>query len=225
MWVTATARWPCTTSPATTTTYVATVTLPSGSVPTALAVDTVEWLRVRRGRRRTAGSSTSTPRPATPRPRAAARPRRRPSPLATIPWHWPSPVAPATSTSPTAGTGGGSLGGEPEHPRGREDHRHEPNPPTAPASAQSISLSPDGNEVLSVLSGLSFPGDVMATVNRASANTITSTVSLQTGTDAMGQLVSDGGPGLRLGHRRDERGRCDSEPESRRLRAGRRARI
>jgi len=56
---------------------------------------------------------------------------------------------------------------------------------------QSIGLSPDGSEVLAVLSGLSFPGDVMATVN-TSTNSITSTVSLETGTDAMGQLVSDG---------------------------------
>ena len=30
---------------------------------------------------------------------------------------------------------------------------------------QSIGLSPDGNEVLAVLNGLSFPGDVMATIN------------------------------------------------------------
>ena len=56
---------------------------------------------------------------------------------------------------------------------------------------QSIGLSPDGTEVLAVLNGLSFPGDVMATVN-TSTNTISSTVSLETGTDAMGQLVSDG---------------------------------
>jgi subtilase family serine protease len=57
--------------------------------------------------------------------------------------------------------------------------------------AQSIGLSPDGSEVLAVLSGLGFPGDVMATVN-TTTNTISSTVSLETGTDAMGQLVSDG---------------------------------
>ena len=59
---------------------------------------------------------------------------------------------------------------------------------------QSIGLSPDGTEVLAVLNGLSFPGDVMATVN-TSTNTISSTVSLETGTDAMGQLVSDGARG------------------------------
>ncbi len=59
---------------------------------------------------------------------------------------------------------------------------------------QSIGLSPDGTEVLAVLNGLSFPGDVMATIN-TSTNTISSTVSLETGTDAMGQLVSDGARG------------------------------
>ena len=56
---------------------------------------------------------------------------------------------------------------------------------------QSIGLSPDGNEVLAVLNGLSFPSDVMATIN-TSTESISSTVSLETGTDAMGQLVSDG---------------------------------
>ena len=56
---------------------------------------------------------------------------------------------------------------------------------------QTIGLSPDGTEILAVLSNLSFPGDVMATVN-TTANTISSTVALETGTDAMGQLVSDG---------------------------------
>ena len=55
---------------------------------------------------------------------------------------------------------------------------------------QSIGPSPDGNEVLAVLNGLNFPGDVMATIN-TSTNTISATVSLETGPDAMGQLVSD----------------------------------
>ena len=63
-------------------------------------------------------------------------------------------------------------------------------PPFGTGLAQSIGLSPDGSKVLAVLSNLSFPGDVMATVD-ASTNTISSTVSLQTKTDAMGQLVSD----------------------------------
>ena len=69
---------------------------------------------------------------------------------------------------------------------------------------QSIGLSPNGSQVLAVINGLSFPGDVMATIN-TSTETITPTVSLETGTDAMGQLVSDGTLRLRVGHRRDER--------------------
>ena len=59
------------------------------------------------------------------------------------------------------------------------------------AVVQSIGLSPDGKEVLAVLNGLSFPGDVLATIN-PSTQSITSTVSLETGADAMGQLASDG---------------------------------
>ena len=59
---------------------------------------------------------------------------------------------------------------------------------------QSIGLSPDGNEVLAVLNGLNFPGDVMATINTVHATRSASTVSLETGTDAMGQLVSDDQP-------------------------------
>ena len=64
-----------------------------------------------------------------------------------------------------------------------------------------------------------LPGDVMATIN-TSTNAITSTVNLETGSDTMGQLVSDGTLGLRLGHRRDQRRRRRSEPESRRLGPG-----
>ena len=56
---------------------------------------------------------------------------------------------------------------------------------------QSIGMSPDNHEVLAVLNGLSFPGDVMATIN-TSTQSIGSTVGLQNGSDNMGQLVSDG---------------------------------
>ncbi len=85
---------------------------------------------------------------------------------------------------------GRDLGGQPEQ---QDDLTTiaTTQPSNGTGLAQSIGLSPDGSEVLAVLSGLSFPGDVMATVN-VSTNTISSTVSLQTGTDAMGQLVSDG---------------------------------
>ena len=63
------------------------------------------------------------------------------------------------------------------------------------AVVQSIGLSPDGKEVLAVLHGLSFPGDVLATIN-TSTNSLAATANLQTNTvtggDTMGQLVSDG---------------------------------
>ena len=55
---------------------------------------------------------------------------------------------------------------------------------------QSIGLSPDGNEILAVLKGLIFPGDVLATIDPGT-QTITSTVNLETDGDSMGQLVSD----------------------------------
>ena len=55
---------------------------------------------------------------------------------------------------------------------------------------QSIGLSPDGKEVLAVLKDLSFPGDVLATIDPGT-QTITSTVNLETANDTMGQLVSD----------------------------------
>ncbi len=56
---------------------------------------------------------------------------------------------------------------------------------------QSVGLSPDGTKVLAIVTGLDFPGDVMATIN-PSTQAITATVALQDGTDSMGQLVSDG---------------------------------
>ena len=56
---------------------------------------------------------------------------------------------------------------------------------------QSIGMSPDNQEVLAVLVGLGFPGDVMATIN-TTTQAISSTVGLENGSDTMGQLVSDG---------------------------------
>ena len=56
---------------------------------------------------------------------------------------------------------------------------------------QSLGMSPNNTEVFAVLTGLGFPGDVMATIN-PSTQSISATVSLQNGADPMGQLVSDG---------------------------------
>ncbi len=57
--------------------------------------------------------------------------------------------------------------------------------------AQSVALSPGGAQVLAVLDGLSFPGDVLATIN-PTTQTIVATVNLETGGDTMGALASDG---------------------------------
>jgi DNA-binding beta-propeller fold protein YncE len=56
---------------------------------------------------------------------------------------------------------------------------------------QSVALSPSGSQVLAVLNGISFPGDVLATIDPGS-ETITATVYLESGTDTVGALVSDG---------------------------------
>ena len=76
------------------------------------------------------------------------------------------------------------------HARGHHD-LDDSQPHNGTGVVQSIGLSPDSNEVLAVLNGLGFPGDVMATID-TSTQSITSTVNLETGTDSMGQLVSDG---------------------------------
>ncbi len=147
----------------------------------------------------TTGSSTSTPRPAMPRRQADARPRRSPLAPAT-PGSSRRPRRPGLDSSAgdlyvaNAGGAGRDLRGRPEQPHGGQDHRdqfEQPRLTIGTGLVQSIGLSPDGKEVLAVLDGLSFPGDVMATIN-PSTQAITSTVSLETGTDAMGQLVGDG---------------------------------
>ena len=57
--------------------------------------------------------------------------------------------------------------------------------------AVSVALSPNGSQVLAVLDGLTFPGDVLATIN-PTTQTIISTVNLETSTDTMGGLAVDG---------------------------------
>ena len=97
----------------------------------------------------------------------------------------------ATSTWRTAEAGEGS-GCQLEHPRGDQATILTTQATGNPTGvAQSIGLSPDNNKVLAVLNGFDFPGDVLATIDSVD-EAITSTVSLETGTDTMGQLVSDG---------------------------------
>ena len=174
---------------ATTATYVTTVTLASGSVPAALALDTTNGFvyvadaannRIEYFNAATCNAhdhdgmlEPTGDRPRWQRSGGLGRRRTCGRPLRRKCWKR-----------------GRDLGGEPEHPHGGHDHSDEPDL-NGTGVVQSIGLSPDGNEVLAVLNGLSFPGDVMATIN-TSTESISSTVSLETGTDAMGQLVSDG---------------------------------
>jgi Pro-kumamolisin, activation domain/MBG domain (YGX type) len=170
--------------------YVTTVTLPASSVPTALAVDSGSGgsvyvadganARVAYFAATTCNASTITGCSATPSTVSVGN----------------DPVALTISSTSgdlyvaNAGTGGGiSVVGLSSKSIVKTIDTTQPSNGTG--LAQSIGLSPDGSEVLAVLSNLDFPGDVMATVN-TSTNKITSTISLQTGTDALGQLVSDG---------------------------------
>jgi hypothetical protein len=174
---------------ATTTTYVTSVTLPTSTAPTALAVDTTNgFVYVADGaNKRIEYFNAATCNAATTTSCAAALG------TATV---GNDPVALTVSSSAgdlyvaNAGTGGGisvvSLG-----THAVVTTIATTQPPVGTGLVQSIGLSPDTNEIVAVLTGLSFPGDVMATIN-TSTNTISSTVALETGTDSVGQLVSDG---------------------------------
>ena len=168
--------------------WVTTVNLPSGSAPTALAVDTTNGYvyvadgtnnRIEYFNATTCNASTTSG-----------------CSLKGAVSVGNDPVALAVTKGPgdlyvaNAGSGGGisvvSL----------STHGVLTTIPTSQAHngtgvVQSIGLSPDNNEVLAVLNGLRFPGDVLATIN-TTTNTITATVNLGTGADTMGQLVSDG---------------------------------
>ncbi len=169
--------------------YVTTVTLPSLSHPTAVAVDATNGFvyvadgnnnRIEYFNASTCNATTQTSCGATPTTVSVGA----------------DPVALAVASAAgdlyvaNAGSGGGitvvSL----------TTHSVVKTIPTSqPANGtglvQSVAMSPDNHEVLAVLTGLGFPGDVMATIN-TSTQSISATVGLQDGADAMGQLVSDG---------------------------------
>ncbi len=170
--------------------FVATVTLPSSSVPSAVAVDTsangfvfiadgangrIEYFTAS-----TCNATTTTGCTATPAATAVGN-----DPVALVVASGAGDLYVAN-----AGTGGGisvvslSSGAVVKTIATSQ-------PSNGTGLVQSIGMSPDNSEVLAVLNGLSFPGDVMATIS-TSSEAITSTVALETGTDAMGQLVSDG---------------------------------
>jgi DNA-binding beta-propeller fold protein YncE len=171
--------------------WVATVNLASGSVPTALAVDpTNGFVYVADGANNRIEYFDATICNATAPPSGCLAP-----PTTVTVGH--DPVAMAVASTP------GNLyvanAGSSQPPRrggisvvSLSTHAVVATiPPLNGTGVQSIGLSPDGNEVLAVLSGLSFPGDGLATIN-TTMNAITATVNLGTGTDSMGQLVSDG---------------------------------
>ncbi len=174
---------------ATTNAYVTTVNLPSLSVPTALAVDsTNDFVYVADGTNNrieyfnagTCNAGTQTGCLTTPTSVSVGN----------------DPIALALASSAgdlyvaNAGSGGGiSVVSLSTHAVVNTISTSQPANGTG--VVQSIGMSPDNNEVLAVLKGLGFPGDVLATIN-PTTQSITSTVNLETGSDSMGQLVSDG---------------------------------
>ena len=149
---------------ATTNTFVTTVTLPRSVGADGAGRRQHQRLRVRRRRRQQQGRVLQRRDVQRHHDQRDARPRRSPSPSATIPSPWPSPNVAGDLYVANAGGGGGisvvSLSSQTvvndhfDHPA-RQRHRR----------GQSIGLSPDGNEVLAVLNGFAFPGDVMATID------------------------------------------------------------
>ncbi len=167
--------------------YITTVTLPSSSDPTALAVDPTSGFvyvadgsngRIEYFNANTCNATTTTTCGNTPATVAVGN----------------DPVALAVASSDlyvaNAGSGGGiSVVSLATHAVVTTIPTSQP--PFGTGLVQSIGMSPNNQEVLAVLNGLSFPGDVMATIN-TSTQSISATVNLQTGSNAMGQLVSDG---------------------------------
>ena len=169
--------------------YVTTVTLPSLSHPTALAVDATNGFvyvadgsnnRIEYFDASTCNATTQTGCGATPTTVSVGN----------------TPVALTVASSAgdlyvaNAGSGGGiSVVSLSTHAVVKTISTNEGM--NGIGKVQSIGMSPDNQEVLAVLVGLGFPGDVMATIN-TSIQAISSTVGLENGSDNMGQLVSDG---------------------------------
>jgi hypothetical protein len=177
---------------ASTNAYVTTVVLPTQSVPTALAVDSTNGVvYIADGPNNRLDYFSATTCNATTTSGCSA------TPSTVSVGHDPIALALASGTGDlyvaNSGAGGGisviSLSTQSVLTTISTSQ-----PSNGTGVVQSIGLSPDGSEVLAVLNGLSFPGDVMATIDTAT-QAITSTISLETGTDSMGQLVSDGARG------------------------------
>jgi subtilase family serine protease len=172
--------------------YVASVSLPQPSFATAIAVDPAKGFvyvtdsgnaRVDYFSAKTCNASTTTGCPATP---------------ATIPLDSNNPASLAVDDAAgalyvgNAGNGGGvtviSLSAKTVITTVSTAYAYAAN---GSALVQSVALSPSGNQVLAVLNGINFPGDLLATIDPGSES-ITATTSLESGTDTVGSLVTDG---------------------------------
>jgi subtilase family serine protease len=174
-----------------TNTYEATVTLLSGTVPTAVAVDATNgYLYVADGSNTrveyfddaTCNATTTSGCSGTP---GSVSVGTDPDALAV------DESAGGLYVANGGGTGGISVVSLATHAVTTTISTTDPAGSDGTGVVSSIGLSPDGDQVLAILHDLSFPGDVMATIN-TSTNTIAATANLQTETDTMGQLVSDG---------------------------------
>jgi DNA-binding beta-propeller fold protein YncE len=177
-------------------TWMATVRLPSGSAPTALAVDpTNGYVYVADGTNNKVDYFNATTCSASVTSGCSSTPStvsvgNDPVALAVAPGAGDLYVA-------NAGSGGG-ISVIRLSTRAVLTTIPTSQPNNGTGVVQSIGLSPDGTKVLAVLNGLDFPPDVdvLATIN-TTTQSITSTVNLEsgnlaTGSDSMGQLVSDG---------------------------------
>ncbi len=174
--------------------YVATVTLPSPSSPTALAVDAANgWVyvgdagtanRVDYFNATTCDATVTTGCSTTPATVSVGQ-----DPVSLV-----VDDASGSLYVANAGAGGGisvvSLG---THALTTTISTGQPSVTGIDGTGlvQSVGLSPGGTQILAVLDGLGFPGDVLATVD-PTTQAIVSTVNLETGADTMGALASDG---------------------------------
>ncbi|HEY6429404.1 MAG TPA: protease pro-enzyme activation domain-containing protein, partial [Acidimicrobiales bacterium] len=176
--------------------FVTSVTLPSGTVPTALSVDATNGVvyvadgsngRVEYFSATTCNASTTSGCSGTPSTVSVGT-----DPVALV----VDASAGGLYVANGGGAGGVSVVSLSTHAVTATISTGNPSVPGlfGAATVESIGLSPDGKEVLAILHGLTFPGDVMATIN-TSTNTLAATANLQTGGDTMGQLVSDGSNG------------------------------
>jgi hypothetical protein len=179
---------------ATTNTWVASVTLLSATTPTALAVDSASDTvyitdgvnhRVEYFSGTTCNDTTTTGCSAAPASVSVGT----------------DPVAMAVDSSAgdlyvaNAGTGGGiSAVSLSSHAVTATVSTAQPqlvDPPTPQTGlAESLAMAPNGTSLLADISGYSFPGDVLATIN-TTTQAISATVGLDIGADSTGQLVTD----------------------------------